>query len=408
MCGVLGIIGPNNPINSNWVKNNISKISHRGPDNEGIWSSNDNFVVLGHTRLSIIDLSPKNNQPLKDAESKVCITFNGEIYNYVELRNELIKLGNKFNTNGDTEVLLKSYIEWKEKCFDKIEGMYAFCICDQKRNKIFLVRDQYGQKPLYFKYSNDVLKFGSELEVFLKDVDTKINIKNLNKFLYNGFVKNESLVDNLKQVPPGHYLEFNYYKKILNCTKYWELPTGNNSKFDDNEILELIKKSLKKQLRSDVPAAFLLSGGIDSSLIVGLASEIAEKKIRTFTVSNNASSSVQESENAKIISNIYQTDHENLKIDEFELSNFFNILNKFSEPIIDSSVIPTYSIYNKIKNECKVVFGGDGGDEIFGGYNHFKNFSKLNILNNFSTNLAKKIKELLMKKNTFISLGICI
>ena len=174
MCGILGIVGKGFVQNNNWIKSNLNKISHRGPDDKGIWNSNDQLVCLGHTRLSIIDLSYKNHQPIVDEERKISLIFNGEIYNYMDLKVQLENLGYRFKTNGDTEVLLKSYVHWKEDCFKKIEGMFAFSICDEKRKKVFLVRDQYGQKPLYYKYFNQTLKFGSELKLFLDGNSTAV------------------------------------------------------------------------------------------------------------------------------------------------------------------------------------------------------------------------------------------
>ncbi len=398
MCGILGIVGRGFAQNNNWIKSNIFKISHRGPDDKGIWNSNDQLVCFGHTRLSIIDLSSKNHQPFVDEEKKVSLVFNGEIYNYLDLRAQLENLGYRFKSNGDTEVLLKSYIQWKEDCFKKIEGMFAFSICDEKRKKIFLVRDQYGQKPLYYKYLNQTLKFGSELQLFLNDTDSKLNINNLNKYLYFGFVKHNSLIDNVNQLPPGHFLEFDYKKNTTQIYAYWKIPKRiQKSQLDNSEILELLKDSLKKQLRSDVSIGFLLSGGVDSSLLVALASEVSQKKIYTYNVSYNEDASKVESENAKLVSNMYNTKHINLTIDKFDITSFFEILEKFDEPIIDSSVVPTFLIYNQIKDKCKVVIGGDGGDEIFGGYKHFQNFLIYNFLNSFSKSTIKLIGKLFNK-----------
>jgi len=392
MCGILGIVGKEFAQNNNWIKENITKISHRGPDDRGIWNSSDQLVCFGHTRLSILDLSSKNHQPLIDEERKVSLIFNGEIYNYLDLRTQLENLGHRFKTNGDTEILLKSYIQWKEESFKKIEGMFAFSICDERIKKVFLVRDQYGQKPLYFKYFNQTLKFGSELQLFLNDPDSKLNINNLNKYLFFGFVKNNSLINNVNQLPPGHFLEFNYEKKISQIYAYWKIPQRiKKQKLDNFEILELLKNSLKNQIRSDVSTGFLLSGGIDSSLLVALTSEISQKKVYTFNVSYNEDASKIESQNAKLVSDMYNTHHMNLIIDKLDITSFLEILEKFDEPIIDSSVIPTFLIYNQIKDKCKVVIGGDGGDEIFGGYKHFQNFLIYDSLNSFSKSTIKLI-----------------
>ena len=394
MCGILGIVGKGFSQKNDWIKSNIFKISHRGPDDKGIWNSNDQLVCFGHTKLSIIDLSSKNYQPFVDEEEKVSLVFNGEIYNYLDLRAQLENLGYKFKTNGDTEVLLKSYIQWKEDCFKKIEGMFALSICDEKRKKVFLVRDQYGQKPLYYKYLNQTLKFGSELQLFLNDTDSKLNINNLNKYLYFGFVKHNSLINNVNQLPPGNFLEFNYEKNTTKIYTYWKIPQRiQRTQLDNYEILELLKNSLKKQMRADVSTGFLLSGGLDSSLLVALASEISQKQIYTYNVSYNEDASQVENENSKLVSRMYNTKHTNLNIDKFDITSFFEILEKFDEPINDSSVIPTFSIYNQIKDKCKVVIGGDGGDEIFGGYKHFQNFLIYDFLNSLSKSTTKLISK---------------
>ena len=390
MCGIIGIVSKDLKENINWIKKNLYKISHRGPDNIGIWNSKDQLVCFGHTRLSIIDLSIENNQPFVDEENKISLVFNGEIYNYLELKKELESLGYNFKTNGDTEVLLKSYIHWKENCFKKIEGMFAFCICDEKNKKIYLVTDQYGQKPLYYKHVNNTFKFGSELQIFLDDGDKKLDKKSLNEYLYFGFVKNSSLIKNVNQLNPGNYLELNYARNIKTIHSHWDIPESpRESNFNDFEILDLLKNSLKKQLRSDVSTGFLLSGGVDSSLLVSLASEIASKKIYTYNVSYKDSKSEIENQNAKQISKKFNTEHHDLVIDKFDVNNFLEILEKFGEPINDSSTIPTYCIYNQIKKACKVVIGGDGGDEIFGGYKHFQNFLIYDSIKFFSKSRNK-------------------
>jgi len=390
MCGIIGIVSNDLKRNINWIKNNLNKISHRGPDNIGIWNSKDQLVCFGHTRLSIIDLSFENNQPFIDKENKISLVFNGEIYNYLELKKELESLGYNFKTNGDTEVLLKSYIHWKEHCFKKIQGMFAFSICDEKKKKIYLVRDQYGQKPLYYKHVNNTLKFASELQIFLDDEDTKLNEESVNEYLYFGFVKNSSLIKNINQLNPGKYLELNYDRNTTTIHSHWDIPESPQvSNFNDFEIIDLLKKSLKKQLRSDVSTGFLLSGGVDSSLLVSLASEISLKKIHTYNVSYKDNESKIENQNAKLISKKYKTEHYNLVIDKFDVFDFLEILKKFGEPINDSSIIPTYCIYNQIKGACKVIIGGDGGDEIFGGYKHFQNFLIYNSLNFFSKSTNK-------------------
>lgn len=390
MCGIIGIVSKDLKKNNNWIKENLNKIAHRGPDNIGIWNSKDQLVCFGHTRLSIIDLSLDNNQPFIDRENKISLVFNGEIYNYLELKNELENLGYNFKTKGDTEVLLKSYIHWKENCFKKIQGMFAFSICDEKKKKVYLVRDQYGQKPLYYKHVNNTLKFGSELQIFLNDEESKLHKKSLNEYLYFGFVKNGSLIKNINQLNPGNYLELNYDKNTTIIHSHWNIPESPQvSNFNEFEILDLLKKSLKKQLRSDVSTGFLLSGGVDSSLLVSLASEIQSNKIHTYNFHYNDNQSKIENQNAKLISKKYKTEHHDIVVNKFNVYDFLEILEKFGEPVNDSSIIPTYCIYNKMKSACKVIIGGDGGDEIFGGYNHFQNFFIYNHLKSLSKSTNK-------------------
>ena len=214
-----------------------------------------------------------------------------------------------------------------KQVFKKIEGMFSFCICDQNKKKVYLVRDQYGQKPLYYKHNRNELKFGSEIKILIDENTKKIDTNNLNKFLYYGFSRNETLLNNIYQVPPGSFLEFDYLNNKLRFEEHWDFPKQKNTKnYDAEYILKLLEKSISSQLRSDVSIGFLLSGGIDSSLLVSLASQLSSKKIKTFTVSSNEKDSIIENDNAMEVSKIYNTEHYNLKIDNFNIDKFFNIL----------------------------------------------------------------------------------
>jgi asparagine synthase (glutamine-hydrolysing) len=415
MCGIIGFASTKRQVQKDYLKNGLHRIAHRGPDASGIWISNDQRVCLGHRRLSIIDLSSSGTQPMFFPEEKLVITFNGEIYNFIEIKNKLKFMGYRFKTNTDTEVLLQSYAEWGVDCVNHFVGMFAFVIYDIKQEILFLSRDRAGEKPFYYYFEHGNLHFCSEIKGLLSfpSISRKLNDESLEIYLALGYILgNDTLIHNIKKLPKGHSAIFNLRSGELNQWEYWQLPDFENANYSAenilNDISNLLSLSVKRQLISDVPVGILLSGGVDSSIITAIAAENS-KAISTFTL-KNTNKLFDESKYAKYIADYFSTNHTELIL-ETETLDIEEIVSKIDEPIGDSSLIPTYLISKLIKSHCTVAIGGDGGDELFGGYKSYSELLKFYaylrfIPNSFSKGVnyfSKKILPLGFKGRSLIS-----
>ncbi len=382
MCGIIGVLSNKSVVNKNFVYSGIDLLKHRGPDSKGNWSSDCGRVILGHTRLSVIDLSEDASQPMKIDSDKIIITFNGEIYNFQELRQLLFREGYNFKTKSDTEVLLTAYLHWGIKFIERCHGMFSACIVDLNKNLAFLFRDRAGEKPLYYLSTSSEIYFASQLNVFFKFFDCRLDKIQVRHFFHMGFSdNNSSLINGIKKLPPGHFLTYNLLNGHHSVNKYWDLPCFDyniNLSFDEHShnVEQLLFESVKSQLVSDVPLGICLSGGIDSGLITAMAAK-TQSRIKTFTAIFPQSPNFNEKENASIVSQFYSTDHYEVECDLISPKLLDEILEYLDEPIIDSSLIPTYLITKAIRKYCTVALGGDGGDELFGGYNHYKRLLKL-------------------------------
>ncbi len=392
MCGIAGILGKGS---QKLIKKMTDSIYYRGPDAEGFFIDEKNNVYLGHRRLSILDISG-GVQPMFTSDKKLCIIFNGEIYNYAEIRNELIQKGHKFQTNhSDTETILYAYREWKDACVNKFNGMWAFAIYDIDKQEVFISRDRFGKKPLFYTYQNGAFVFGSELHIFKQHPDIQISIskKSLQKYYAYGYIPApNSMYEGIYKLPGGHSLtvELNKLKAKQTCytiQKYWNFQIEPFTVIPKNpieewgeEIIRLLDLAVKRRMISDVPLGVFLSGGVDSSSIVAFASKYAEKgKLKTFSIGFNEDS-FDESKYAKQIAYLFQTDHhiDTLSIDK-ALEILPIILDKLDEPMGDSSILPTYLLNRYTRQYVTVALAGDGGDEIFAGYDPFLALHKANI-----------------------------
>lgn len=376
MCGIIGIISKNPVQDKAILKIARDTMQHRGPDDAGEWWSEDGRVGLAHRRLSIIDLSPLGHQPMKSSEGDICIVFNGEIYNYRELKKELEQKGYRFSSNSDTEVILNSYKEWGRDCLSHLNGMFAFVLFDKKKNFAFGARDRAGEKPLFYSIKNNTLCFSSELKGILNSnfVDRKINPNALDCYLGMGYVPGDlCIIQGVKKLPPAHAMEFDLNSGSFKVWKYWSLPEYVVSEKSETDLLkeleELLEDSVKRQLISDVPVGILLSGGVDSSLVTAMASR-SNSKIKTFTIRFPGYGKYDETEHARLIARHFGTEHIELEAEESTVDLLPLLARQFDEPIIDSSMIPTYLVSKLIRKYCTVALGGDGGDELFGGYGH--------------------------------------
>jgi asparagine synthase (glutamine-hydrolysing) len=384
MCGIIGYAAKSGFHERDWLLKARDMMSYRGPDNAGVWESDTSKVSFGHRRLSIIGVNKESNQPFTYTfnSKKYIITFNGEIYNFEKIRGILISFGYKFLTNSDTEVLLVSYIHWKELCLHKFEGMFSFVIYDLSEENIFFARDRAGEKPFYYFVLNDCFYFSSEFLPLIshQSLGNKIEINAVIEYFNLGFLSEEkSFNKSIKKLPAGNFGYYNLSKNTLQILQYFEVGKSNNLiKSYDSAISEfdyLFRNSVTKQLRSDVPVGILLSGGIDSSLISCIGNSI-NSNITNYTVDFGDNS--EEIYNSKVISEYYGCSHQIFNFSDINTTNFDQILSKIDEPLADSSFIPTYLISEMInRNGGKVVLGGDGADELFGGYSYYINVPKI-------------------------------
>ncbi|MBS3080321.1 asparagine synthase (glutamine-hydrolyzing) [Candidatus Pacearchaeota archaeon] len=397
MCGINGF----NFNDKELIKKMNESIYHRGPDQGGYYVNH--ILSLGMRRLKIIDLSEKARQPMSDKEKSIWIVFNGEIYNYKEIRKELEKKY-KFNSQSDTEIIIYAYKEWGYDCVNKFNGMWAFCIYDSTKNILFLSRDRFGKKPLYY-YNKNKFIFSSEIKAILKhDIKKELDKKAISSFLsYRYVLGEETFFENIFKLLPGHNLVYNIKdKKVEKIWEYWDLSISNLN-LDEHkakqELEKLLKKSISLRKISDVPLGVILSGGLDSSLITAILAK-QEPKINTFTVKFKEKG-YDETEYAKIVSNNYKTNHHEVIVDT---ANFLDIMKEYTkfkdEPIGVPNEIALFLLSKKIKEKVTVVLSGEGADEIFEGYG--RKFSSAR-----DYEIIKKIKQLnnpKIYKTKFISL----
>ena len=351
-------------------------MQHRGPDDAGLsWGSNQE-VGLAQRRLAIIDCSPAGHQPMVDPQQEMTIVFNGEIYNFLELRRELESAGHKFRSRSDTEVLLAAYRQWGDQCPSHLNGMFAFCIYDMPRRKLFLARDRAGEKPLFYCHANRRLIFASEIKALLElpGVSRQLNLDALEFYLAYGYVPGDKcMLRGIQKLPQGHAMSYDIVKDQLRVWRYWQLPDHRPDPHatDDQlaeELEQLLEDSVRKQLVADVPVGVLLSGGLDSSLVTAMAARVSSSPIKTFTVSFPGHGSFDESPFARQVASHFGTEHIELVGETGSVDLLPMLAKQFDEPLADSSMVPTYLVSKLIREHATVALGGDGGDELFGGY----------------------------------------
>lgn len=353
---------------------------HRGPDNEGLFSNSN--ITLGMRRLSIIDLN-NGNQPLFNKDKNKCIVFNGEIYNYKELKSELINNGVEFSTNSDTEVILQSYIRLGENCLDKFRGMFAFAIYDLVNDELFIARDAFGEKPLYFTNYQSNFIFSSEIRPILSTnlIPKKINHQSMEIYFQLGYVPSpHSMIENIQKLPAGYFLKYkNNQLKLFRWYDHYEIkPVDEYKNFN---LKDLIENSIKQCLVSDVPVGVFLSGGLDSSIVTYYSSKNLNQKLSSFSL-GFSNKDLDESKRASYASRSFNTSHNLTFMNDKEIRNELSlIISKMDEPISDTSFISTYIISKFTSRKLKVVLTGDGGDEIFGGYEKYLIHTYSNIYN---------------------------
>lgn len=386
MCGITGFLNfdRQQSVDQNLLKKMTDIISHRGPDGEGFFV--DKNIGLGHRRLSIIDLV-SGDQPMYSEDKQKILTFNGEIYNYIELREELKSKGFRFRTNSDTEVVIKAYEAWGYECQNKFNGMWAFALWDKKKQELFISRDRIGEKPLHYAEWKNSFVFGSEMKsLFTFGVPKEIDFSLIEIYLVLTNVPEPfSFYKNIKKLRAGHYLVVK--NNTVKEYKYWDLPEIDESNMiKDKQLVydafdHLFKDSVKIRMRSDVPFGAFLSGGLDSSSIVSIMSEISNYPINTFTI-GFPERDFDESRIAAEVAKKFNTNHTlgTVKAEDFE-EIVKRIVFHYDEPFGDSSAIPTGIVSSLASQKVKMVLTGDGGDEVLSGYNSYLGLKITSILN---------------------------
>jgi len=376
MCGIFGIVSPK--IDRHQVEASTNTLSHRGPDDSGFFVGEG--VGLGHRRLSIIDLEG-GHQPIFNEDGSKCIIFNGEIYNFVEIRDLLLLKGHRFSTRSDTETILHAYEEWGEFCVEHFRGMFAFAIWDSKEKTLFLARDRLGIKPLFYGEHDGSFYFASEMKAILavpnfpREID---EVALTNYFALSYIPAPLTIFKNIRKLLPGHTLTVKEGK--ISTRKYWDLEfVPDKSKSEDyfiQRFMELLQEAVKIRLISEVPLGAFLSGGIDSSTVVALMSMVSESPVKTFSIGfgGNIGGYLDERKYAKLVAERYRTDHKEYEVLPSPEGLIEKIVRAFDEPFADDSAIPSFFVCKIARENVTVALSGLGGDEVFAGYERYLGF----------------------------------
>lgn len=382
MCGIFGIVDLGlQTVSSESVLAATRLIDHRGPDHIDVFT--DRYVGLGHTRLSIVDLSWSANQPLTTQDDRYTIVYNGEIYNYVSLRSSLEQVGVEFRTTSDTEVLLQAVRTWGVRCVEKLNGIFAFACWDREQQELILARDRFGVKPLYFLHNDSQLVVASEIKSILASVpkwSRTINCEALHEYLYYGVsLGGKTLLNGIQQLAPAHYAVWKQETQKLETCRYWQPSTTSytgNVNAAVRETRERLETGIKRQLMGDVPIGVFLSGGLDSSAITAFASKHYSGKIKTYSVAFDFGKN-NELPLARQVADHFQTDHHEIEISGTGLEQtILDLVHCHDVPFGDAANIPLYLLCRELSGDPKVVLQGDGGDEVFGGYRRYASLFK--------------------------------
>jgi len=377
MCGIAGFItktGSGDAERLAQLNDMCRVITHRGPDEQG--TAIEGRAAMGMRRLSIIDLAT-GQQPIYNADRTKLIVFNGEIYNYLEIKSHLESRGHRFRTNSDTEAILLAYEEYGEACLALLRGMFAFAIWDAREQSLFMARDRVGKKPLFYTHTKEgEFVFGSELKVLLAhgDIDREIDHGSLDAYLSFGYVPEEMCIfKGVRKLEPGHFLTFRNRK--VHTQRYWDFDFSAERLHDSEPeiagtLLEKLREAVRIRLISEVPLGAFLSGGVDSSAVVGLMSEITNGPVKTFSIGFNEDS-FNELKYARVAASHYKTDHHEFIVTPEFVDVIDDLVWHFDEPFADSSALPTYMVSKLAREHVTVALSGDGGDELFAGYTRY-------------------------------------
>lgn len=379
MCGIAGIVGPGESVSYDTLHRMCQTLVHRGPDEEGLFVKGD--AALGMRRLRIIDLEG-GGQPIFNEDRTIWLVFNGEIYNFPELRKELEDQGHQFRTHSDTEVIVHLYEEMGVQCVEKLRGMFAFALYDEMSGRLLLARDRLGKKPLHYSLVGGQLLFGSEIKAILAAAPlaaapqlSTVDSQALLQYFYFGYIPDPATAFSaIRKLPPGHILEFENGQSRIR--QYWDLPQyGTYSPGSEQDCLDELEAALAEAVRirliADVPLGALLSGGVDSSTIVALMARAMARPVKTFSIGFRHDD-FNEARYARMVAAKFGTEHHELILEPNVVNTVETISRQLEEPFADSSVLPTYLVSCLARKHVTVVLSGDGGDEAFGGYDRYR------------------------------------
>ncbi len=393
MCGIAGIVGAKHSYLADAadVRRMCGTIVHRGPDDEGIYVSGR--VGLGMRRLSIIDLST-GHQPIHNEDRTIWVVFNGEIYNFPELRPQLEARGHHFYTNSDTEVIVHLYEDYGADCVHSLRGMFAFALWDEKQQRLLLARDRFGKKPLHYGLSEGRLLFGSEIKALLAGAPqlADLNPQGLLNFFYFGYIPDPlTAFAQIQKLPPGHLLEF--ADGEIRVRQYWNLPAyGTYEPKSEEQCLEELEHRLNEAVRirlmSDVPLGALLSGGVDSSTVVAMMARASSRRVKTFSI-GFSSQDFNEANHARTVARHFDTEHHELFVEPNIEQTLNELTRLLEEPFGDSSIVPTYHVCRMARQHVTVALAGDGGDELFAGYDRYESYLRRRRLSVFPPGMGR-------------------
>ena len=378
MCGIFGMVGRRD---HSGLREAALTLKHRGPDGFSEWASDDHAVYLAHCRLKIIDLSDNARQPIGNEDGSIQLTFNGEIYNFQELRKELLAAGHRFRSQSDSEVIVHGYEQWGESVVSRLRGDFAFGLWDSSKRRLFLARDRLGVKPLYYGIRGGELAFASEPRALLPFLPKplKPNVGALLSYLRVGYVQGaQSIWEGVFRLPPATTLSFDAEKQTVELRRYWILPTQTVAMTNDDAVAatgELLESAVQEELVSDVPIGVFLSGGIDSSLIAAVAAQ-ARPGVESFFVDFPGWAGSERAD-ATVAASHVGSHHHTIDIDAASFSlndpeHANEFFHAFDEPIADLSILPTWHLARVVRERVTVALAGDGGDELFGGYSWYQ------------------------------------
>ena len=377
MCGISGILTADGGELVEPLERSLQAQAHRGPDGSGVW--HDRHCALGHRRLAIIDLSEAGRQPMSNEDGSVWITFNGEIYNFQGLRDELESLGHQFHSRTDTEVIVHAYEQWGTDCVRRLRGMFAFAIWDQRHRRLFAARDRVGKKPFFYTVQGSRFLFSSELQGLLAypDVPREVDLQAMDAYLSLGYVPPpRSGFKDIKKLPAGHWIAVDLTPDgpVTHVDRYWSLDYKPKIAITEEEACEALREKLTEAVRlrliSDVPVGAFLSGGIDSSIVVGLMAKLSPGAVKTFSIGFEEAS-FNELEHARRVAERWGTDHQEFVVRPDALAILPTLVRHYGEPYADSSAIPTFYVSQMTRQSVTVALNGDGGDESFAGYDRY-------------------------------------